>query len=283
MANNIPTNNKNQEFLYARNLRSAKTNGTGTFVDGFKSLAKEKTGQGTAEDKKNVDKAASELVKKIGGLPKGIDKIPGFEKASGKAFRQITENKGLMGKMPGMKGFKKFQKSPIMNGLSQKIQKGVSNSINGSNDRAAYNQKQKLDIQSGPKSMEVIGGKSKLESAGDQMAAKVALNAIKATPAGKIASMIPGANGLMEDAAGKAIEMVKEKAKKKIKMQIISWTAGCLMNPITWVVIMIFLLLMMLSGASQDRKNMTQGDKDLYNNSGMDPIVDEENTTSTAE
>ena len=131
-------------------------------------------------------------------------------------------------------------------------------------EKKFYEANQKIEIQSRPKSIDMVGDKSKLESAGDQMAAKVALNAVKATPVGKVASMIPGANALMEDAAGKAITLLKEKIKKRRNMWIMSTVGGCLLNPITWVVIIAFLILTMIgSSLNLGGSSQSSGDTNL--------------------
>ncbi len=115
-------------------------------------------------------------------------------------------------------------------------------------EKAAYDQKQKSEIQTSGRSVQNIEGKSKLESAGDQMAAKMAINAAKAIPAVKAASMIPGVGAAMEGVAGQAIDMVKDKVKKRMKMWIIGSIGGCLTNPITLIFIFAIVILICVAG-----------------------------------
>jgi len=121
--------------------------------------------------------------------------------------------------------------------------RGIINS-----EEKSYKENQKIEIQSGPKSINMIENKSKLESEEDQMAAKITLNTEKSTLANENALTTGAA---IKDVASQALEMAKEQvkeelkkqAKKRIKTWLLAWAGELLVDPIFWSIIIIIIIL----------------------------------------
>lgn len=128
-----------------------------------------------------------------------------------------------------------------------------SSKTNLNNEEILYNKNQKTEIKSIKFSSLNTNisfvQKNKLESAQEQRQAKAALDNMRRQ--GSIDdndSKSINADNVMNGVANQAVDIAKDKLKQKIKTQIIAWTAGCLGNPITWLVILAFCFVAMLVG-----------------------------------